>query len=238
MLEKGTCSWLPWGSVSWWRSLLNPWSKVLASSYILLYVIHVLLLAQQNEYLLFQEAPTPYSEQSVSAVSLSLWSKWHFGLLATACCLTVRTFFMAIGYLIVKASETHLLEQSAVTDSLVPTTPKLKGFGYWSPFFIWWHFYLDRVQMSQFSDISNHCWSCFCNDLIHEAFKHRLPFHWNPRTAGRETNASFWLQITSVCSSEVSWNSLNQKSDSTSVILFLLWHKRTRTLSWPKPTAN
>lgn len=60
--------------------------------------------------------------------------------------------------------------------------------------------------------ISRHCWSRFCfgNDLFHKAFKHGLQFHWNPRTAGREMNASFWLQITSVCSSEVSWNSSKQ----------------------------
>lgn len=206
-----------------WCSLLNPQSKVLASSCVLLYIMYIFLLAQQNQHLLFEEGPTPYSEQSVSAVSLSLRSKWHFRQLTTACCPTVRAFFMAIGYLIVKASETHLLEQSAVTDSLVPTAPKLKDFGYPSPFFIGWHFYLDRVQMSQFSDISSCYWSCFCNDLIHKAFKHILQFHWNPRIAGRNTNASFWLQITSVCSSEVSWNSINLNQNQILLLSFAFY---------------
>lgn len=65
VIEKGTCLWFPWWSVSRWHSLLHPWSKVLASLYALLYIMHIFLLARQNQYLLFQEAPTPYSEQLV-----------------------------------------------------------------------------------------------------------------------------------------------------------------------------
>lgn len=210
MLEKGTCSWLPWGSVSrWCKPIKSSAQGTCCTIRFVLYNTHF-SVGTTKPVSAVSGAPTPYLEQSVSAVPLSLWSKWHFRSLTAACCLMVRAFFTAIGYLIVSASETHLPEQSAITDSPVPTTPKLKDFGYSPHFFIWWHFYLDRVQMSQFSDISNHYWSCFCNDLIHGAFKHQLQFHWNPRIAGREINASFWLQITSVCSSEVSWNSLNQ----------------------------
>lgn len=206
VLEKGACVWLPWGSVSRWRSLVNPQSKALVSSYVFLYTIHIILLARQNQCLLFQGKHLTQSNQFQQL--LFPYGPGGSGFQLVHHCLLPngKGAFHGNQLLDSKSLRNSFTGAKSIAESLVPTTPKLKDFGYWFPFFfISTDGIFTWTGCRCHSSVTTliHSRNSSSGNLFHETFKHRLQFHRNPRTAASDERVILSTDNTS----EVSWNS-------------------------------